>query len=101
MEAIKEIVYKVIQDWAAKKKELGHDSPQALCERLFTKQELGHVQFGYLRKGTLSLKVDSSAWLYHLSLKKADLLAKLRHKSKTVIQDIRFYLGKVQWERKN
>jgi len=57
-----------------------------------TKKELGHIKVNYFRRGILGVNVDSSAWLYYLSLKKDTLLAHLQTKSRAV-KEIRFYVG--------
>ncbi|MEI6631775.1 MAG: DciA family protein [bacterium] len=67
--------------------------PRDMLKKAFTKKELEHVQLHYFNKGILALRVDSSSWLYTLSLKKEELLHKLRNKAKVVVQDIRFSLG--------
>lgn len=92
MAAIKDTVKKVMQNLVAKRVELAGSNPQEWMEDLFTKKELRHIKFNYLRKGTLGISVDSSAWLYHFSLKKEALLMQLSIKDAT-IKNIRFCLG--------
>lgn len=69
------------------------DEPGDFLKKAFTKRELGHIRGGYYRNGILAVKVDSSSWLYALSLKKDAKLNKLREKLKVVVKDIRFSLG--------
>lgn len=95
MEAIKETVHNVIKSLEIKSRRSSKDNPQRLLKRAFTKKELGHVEFNYLKKGILGLKVDSSPWLYSLSLQKEGILAKLRKKS-AEIKEVRFYLGEIR-----
>jgi predicted nucleic acid-binding Zn ribbon protein len=95
MEAIKETVKNVIGAWETQKKQSPKASPAVLLKKIFSKKELGHIKFNYFKAGTLSINIDSSAWLYELSLKKRDLLAKLRKESGS-IKDIRFYLGEIR-----
>lgn len=95
MERIKDTLQKVMRGIEAKKKGLPADSPEALLKKFLTKKELKHIKFHYFKKGVLNLSVDSSSWLYQLSLQKRDLLAKLTQKS-GAIKDIRFRLGEVQ-----
>lgn len=93
MEAIKETVNNLMQTWEAKKKKsaaLG--DPEVLLKKALTKKELAHIRFKYFKKGILGINADSSVWLYQLSLKKEDLLAKLNKRSK-MIKDIRLTLG--------
>lgn len=92
MEAIKATLESVMRVLETKKKALPGEDPQALLEQALSKKELGHIKFNYLKKGILSISVDSSAWLYHLSLKKENLLLKLSKKT-TGLRDIRFRLG--------
>ncbi len=64
-------------------------------KKILTKKEIGHIKFNYFKKGILNIIVDSSSWLYQLSLEKDGLLAKLRKNLKN-IKDIRFRLGEVK-----
>ncbi len=95
MQAIKDTVASVMQNLAQKKSANAGNEPQEILRKVLTKKELGHIRFNYLKKGVLSLNVDSSSWLYSLSLKKEALLAKLGKKSKG-IKDIRFRIGEVR-----
>ena len=63
-----------------------------LLKKTLTEKELGHIKFNYFKRGILNITVDSSSWLYQLSLSKDDLLARLRKKLKE-IKDIRLRLG--------
>jgi len=65
-----------------------------LLKKLLTKRELQHIKFNYFRKGILGISVDSSGWLYHLSLKKEGLLISLQ-KNLTDLKEIHFRLGEV------
>jgi len=93
METVKGIVKNVMQSLEVKKKTPPKDDPGALLKKALTKQDLKHVKSGYFRAGVLDIEVDSSAWLYHLNLKKAEILNKLRQKASAVIKDIRFRIG--------
>lgn len=95
MEAIKDAIKNVMRDLEAKRQEAFTDDPQALLKQALTKKELKHIKFNYFRKGILNINVESSAWLYHLSLKKEELLARLS-KQATGIRDIRFRLGGIK-----
>ncbi len=61
-------------------------------KKTLTKREIGHIKFNYFKRGILNITVDSSSWLYQLSLSKDDLLSKLRKNLKD-IKDIRLRLG--------
>ena len=93
METIKDVVADVIKGLQEKKH--AKDEPELLLSRVLSKKELRHVKFRYLRKGILGITVDSSSWLYQLSLQKPVLLAKIGGKSKA-IKDIRFYIGETK-----
>lgn len=92
MEAIKDTLQNLMQAWEVKRQRGSPEAPYFLLKKMFSKKELAHVKFDNLRKGVLSIYVDSSAWLYHLSLHKEGLLVKLEKQSGQ-IKDIRFYLG--------
>ena len=94
MEAIKDTVINVIEGLMAKKTKIS-DSPQTLLKRTLTKKESQHIKFNYFKKGILGLYVDSSSWLYILTLQKEELLAKLNKKS-SAIKDIRFRIGEIK-----
>jgi len=92
MEAIKDTLKNVMQALETKKKGLSQYDPQILLEQVLTKKELRHIKSHYFKRGTLSLDIDSSTWLYQLSLKKEGLLTELGKKNSS-IRDIRFRLG--------
>jgi len=58
-------------------------------------KELEHTQLVGINNGVLSVYVDSSVWLYHLKVKKNNILQKVR-KRIPEIQDIRFKIGKLR-----
>jgi len=92
MEAIQETVQNIMQQLEKKQKASPRPHPEVLLKKIFSKKELQHIKLNYTRKGILNINVDSSAWLYQLSLKKEKFLAKL-HSQTDQIKDIRFYLG--------
>jgi len=55
-----------------------------------------HARPVSLAKGTLTVNVDASSWLYELTLKKRDIMKKLagRLKGKS-LKDIRFRIGEL------
>jgi hypothetical protein len=91
MEEIKNTVTQIMRNWEVKKKG-SHDNPDSWLRQVLTKKEKPHVQCNYFKNGILSLKVDSSTWLYYFSLQKEGLLTNLRKRSKA-IKDIRFRIG--------
>jgi len=66
---------------------------------VLTKNELRHIKLNYFRRGVVGIAVDSSSWLYHLNLKKADLLQHLRKQSQEV-RGLRLYLGDFNYGKK-
>lgn len=69
-----------MEELSAKQKVSSGDNPQEWLKKALTKKELGHIKVKYFSKGVLGLNIDSSAWLYALSLKKEALLANLQKK---------------------
>jgi len=94
MEAIKETIRNVLQS-LSEKKQKPTLNPEELLKKVLTKKELGHIKFNYFRKGILSMNVDSSTWLYSLSLRKENLLVGLKEKL-VDLKDIRFYIGETE-----
>ncbi len=92
MDTIKQTVSAVMAQLTAEHGRAVEQGPAAWIKRLFSAQERGHVQFAYYRKGVLGLQVDSSAWLYHLNLRKDDLLAQLQRLSPEA-KELRLRLG--------
>jgi len=94
VEQIKETVKNVLGALEAKQKPDPQEKLKILLKKLLTKKEAKHIQFHYLKKGILHIKVDSSTWLYHVNLRKEDLLAKIS-KGFNAIKDIRFHIGEL------
>jgi len=95
MEAIKDTVANVLKKLSAKKSDTQDDNPEEWLKKVLTKKELEHIKFKYFKKGLLGVSVDSSSWLYMLSLKKEGLLKGLR-KCSGNIKDIHFSIGDVK-----
>ncbi len=79
---------------SAKKGVLADTQPQQWLKKALTKKELGHIKVKYFSKGVLGLSVDSSPWLYILSLKKEELLGKLK-KENPGLKNIIFRIGEI------
>jgi len=95
MESIKDTINNVIKDLQEQRKKASDkNSPEKIFKKNLSKKELAHVKFNYFRKGVLGVKVDSSSWLYYLSLQKEAFLDKLRGNLKE-IKDIHFSIGDV------
>lgn len=89
MEHIKKTLEGVIKDM---EKSLSPQREEAakLFRKNLAKGERQHVRCGALRDGVLTVNVDSSPWLYQLSLRKEEFVKKLG------LKDIRFQIGKVK-----
>ena len=94
MEAIKDTIGAVMQALKSGKGTSAEAKTQAALKKLLTKKELKHIKLNYFKKGILGIRVDSSSWLYQLSLEKESLLNGLR-KDLTEIKDIRFSMGEI------
>lgn len=93
MEAVKEVVKKVIQGW--EKEKLVSFEPGELLKTALTKRELGHIEFKYFKKGVLGVGVNSSVWFYHLTLQKERILSRLNAECPAV-KDIRFRITDIK-----
>ena len=94
MELLKNTLDTVMRQLDAKKTVFLDVGPQQWLKKALTKKELGHIRVKYFSKGILGLSVDSSAWLYILSLKKEELLKDLK-KENPELKNINFRIGEV------
>ena len=95
MEAIKNTVMNVMESLVSKKTGDSNESPQGWLKKALTKRQLEHIKINYFKKGVLSINIDSSSWLYSLTLQKEELLAKL-NKISNGVKEIRFRIGEVK-----
>jgi hypothetical protein len=95
MEAIRATIKNVMGLLEVKKANTPLGGAQDLFKKNLKKRDLAHIKFNYFRKGIIYVNVDSSSWLYALSLKKDCLLMKLR-KEIAGLKDIRFRIGEVK-----
>lgn len=95
MGLLKDTLDEVMRGLYVKKNDSSGAGPQQWLKKALTKKELGHIKVKYFSKGTLGLNVDSSAWLYVLSLKKEELLGKLK-KENPGLKNISFRIGEIQ-----
>ena len=95
MELIKDTIQQLIEEWKTQKKLLPKDDIAQIVYKTLSAKEREHVRLIYCRNGILGLAVDSSAWLYQLTLHKTKLLDKLNKKIKDMqrIKDVRFHIG--------
>jgi hypothetical protein len=94
MELLKNTLDDVMRQLGEKKSVFQEAGPQQWLKKALTKKELGHIRVKYFSKGVLGLSVDSSAWLYILSLKKEELLKELQ-KENPDLKNINFRIGEV------
>ncbi|MDD5108366.1 MAG: hypothetical protein PHC29_02495 [Candidatus Omnitrophica bacterium] len=94
MELLKKTLDEVMRGLGVKKNNSSVGDPQEWLKKALTKKELQHIKVKYFNKGMLGLSVDSSAWLYILSLKKEELLEGLK-KENSGIKNIIFRIGEV------
>jgi len=94
MELLKNTLNNVMRRLDAKKAVFQDSGPQQWLKKTLTKKELGHIRVKYFNKGILGLNVDSSAWLYILSLKKEELLKELK-KENPEVKNINFRIGEI------
>lgn len=94
MELLKNTLEDVMRALSVKKAGPLDAGPEQWLKKTLTKKELGHIKVKYFSKGVLGLSVDSSAWLYVLSLKKEELLVKLK-KENPGLKNIIFRIGEV------
>ena len=94
MEPLKNTLDGLMRQLGAKKTAFQNTGPQQWLKKALTKKELGHIRVKYFSKGILGLSVDSSAWLYILSLKKEELLKELK-KENPGLKNINFCIGEV------
>jgi predicted nucleic acid-binding Zn ribbon protein len=87
----------VVEEVMGKLTKKGGIAPIRECWRsLFEKEGAEHSVPVSIRDGKLLVLVDSSVWLQHLTIKKRDILEKLkRFPSAKSVEEIRFRQGKV------
>ncbi len=94
MELLKNTVDEVMRGLTSKKTASLDGGPEEWLKKALTKKELGHIKVKYFIKGVLGLSVDSSAWLYILSLKKEELLNSLK-KENPKLKNIILRIGEI------
>ncbi len=98
MKAIKDVVTQLMQTLESRKESASKDNPELLLKKVLSKKEFIHIKFHYFKKGVLSIKVDSSTWLYYMNMHKEKMLSRLNQES-SAIHDVRFRLGEVSRPR--
>jgi len=94
MEQIRETLTVLLRNLEKKNKGRDGGAPEDCLKKALTKKELGHIKIKYFKQGVLGLNVDSSSWLYALSLKKEEILGSLKRENRS-IKDISLRIGEV------
>jgi len=94
MEHLKKTVDQVMAGLRVQKNASIDADPREWLKKTLTKKELGHIKVKYFSKGALGLSVDSSTWLYALSLKKEEILNTLKTINPQV-KKINFRIGEI------
>jgi hypothetical protein len=94
MEPLKNTLENLMRQLTDKKTVFQDSGPAQWLKKALTKKELGHIRVKYFSKGILGLTVDSSVWLYTLSLKKEALLKELK-KENPELKNIDFRIGEI------
>ena len=94
MEHLKNTVDQVMAGLKVQKNASVDADPREWLKKALTKKELGHIKVKYFSKGILGLSVDSSTWLYALSLKKEEILNTLKTINPQV-KNINFRIGAI------
>ncbi len=92
MDDIKSTIASVLKNLETRSEQNRVADPARFFNEVFTKKELKHIKPAYFRKGIVAVTVDTSGWMYLLSLRKHEILGKLRALDKEV-RDIRFVIG--------
>ena len=94
MDNIKDVIIKVIGGIADKNPDI-HDKIDRIWKNLLTEQELKHTKLIGIKEETLSVCVDSPAWMHQMRIRQTKILKQLREEVSD-IKHIRFKIGKIQ-----
>ena len=94
MERLKNTLDAVMRSITAHKTTHAATAPEQWLKKALTKKELQHIKVRYFSKGILGLSVDSSAWLYILSLKKQEIVERLMQES-PALKNITLRIGEI------
>ncbi len=94
MDSIKDIIPQVLEKISHKKPQEQIEI-QRIWQNLVDKKAIGHTAISGLKDGRLTVSVDSSAWLFQMSVMKRRLLKGLQELEPS-IQQISFRIGKVK-----
>lgn len=94
--AIEDLLKKTLKDLRSKKK-LTQEEVAAMWEEAVGRAASRHTRPVSFRGARLAVNVDDSGWLYELTIKKKEILAKLGGKFQPKkLKDIRFRIGEVK-----
>lgn len=94
-EGIGEVINQVIKKLDAKTHGQREDVVKAWHDAI-DKDAATHTKPVAIKKNILTIEVDSSSWLYILSLKKKSILASMQKTAgKEKVEDIRFRIGEI------
>lgn len=99
MERIKDTLKSIIAE-LTQKKGLAREAPEDVVQRTFLPKELQHLSVSSFKKGTLLLKVDSSAWRYYFNMRAEEILDRLKTRLPE-IKEIRFNVGDISRKKKS
>ena len=94
MDNIKDVIDKVIGGIADKNPDI-HNKIDRIWKNLLTEQELKHTKLTGIKEETLSVCVDSPAWMHQMRIRQTKILKQLREEV-SYIKHIRFKIGTVQ-----
>ena len=94
MDDIKSIVNKVIGHIAEKNPDT-YDKIERIWQNLLNEKERRHTKLFGIKEGTLSVHVDSPAWLYQMKIRQTKILKQMKDEIPG-LKHIRFKIGKIQ-----
>jgi len=94
MDNIKDVINKVIGGIADRSPDK-HDKIDRIWQNLLTEQELKHTKLMGVKEETLSVSVDSPAWMYQMRIRQMKILKQLKEEISD-IKHIRFKIGNIK-----
>lgn len=95
-QSIEDIVKNVIKDLSGKGR-VSEEEINAAWEAAAGKRAAKHTKPVSIKKSVLTVNIDSSGWLYELTVKRRDLLEKLDGKIKgKKLKNLRFRIGEIK-----
>ncbi len=94
MDNIKDVINKVIGGIADKNPST-HDKIDRIWKNLLTEQELKHTKLSGISEETLSVCVDSPAWMHQMRIRQTKILKQLKEEVSN-IKHIRFKIGTIK-----